>query len=50
VLEERWAGINRWAEKVAEIRALLDQLVNVVVQCGAEGQRRHVREIRWREA
>jgi len=34
----------------ADIRALLDQLIDVVVQCGSEGQRRYVKEIYWREA
>ena len=34
----------------ADIRALLDQLIDVVVQCGVEGQRRFVKEIYWREA
>ena len=34
----------------ADVRALLDQLVDVVVQCGVEGQRRFVREVWWREA
>ncbi len=31
-----------------DIRALLDQLVDVVVQCGVEGQMRHVKEIYWK--
>ena len=34
----------------SDIRALLDQLVDVVVQCAVEGQRRLVREVWWREA
>jgi len=34
----------------SDIRALLDQLIDVVVQCGVEGQRRYVKEIYWREA
>jgi type IV secretion system protein VirB11 len=34
----------------ADIRALLDQLIDVVVQCGVEGQRRHVREVWWKGA
>jgi type IV secretion system protein VirB11 len=34
----------------ADIRALLDQLIDVVVQCGVAGQRRYVKEIYWREA
>jgi type IV secretion system protein VirB11 len=34
----------------ADVRALLDQLIDVVVQCGVEGQRRLVREVWWREA
>lgn len=33
-----------------EIRELLTQLVDVVVQCGIEGQRRYVREIYWKGA
>jgi type IV secretion system protein VirB11 len=33
----------------AEIRALLGQLIDVVVQCGIEGQRRFVQEIWWRD-
>jgi type IV secretion system protein VirB11 len=33
-----------------DIRALLDQLIDVVVQCGVEGQRRFVKEIWWRDA
>jgi len=33
-----------------DIRALLDQLIDVVVQCGVEGQRRRVKEIWWRSA
>jgi type IV secretion system protein VirB11 len=32
-----------------EIRALLHALVDVVVQCGVEGQRRFVQEIWWRD-
>ena len=34
----------------SDIRALLDQLIDVVVQCGVEGQKRYVREIYWRGA
>ena len=34
----------------ADIRALLDQLIDVVVQCGSEGQRGYVKEIYWRDA
>lgn len=34
----------------ADIRALLDQLVDVVVQCAVEGQRRFVREVWWKGA
>jgi type IV secretion system protein VirB11 len=34
----------------SDIRALLDQLIGVVVQCGVEGQKRRVREVWWREA
>jgi type IV secretion system protein VirB11 len=34
----------------ADIRALLHELVDVVVQCGVEGQRRYVREVWWRGA
>ena len=34
----------------SDIRALLDQLIDVVVQCAVEGQRRLVREIWWRNA
>jgi type IV secretion system protein VirB11 len=34
----------------SDIRALLHELVDVVVQCGVEGQRRNVKEIYWREA
>jgi type IV secretion system protein VirB11 len=33
-----------------DIRALLDQLVDVVVQCGVEGQRRFVKEVYWKDA
>lgn len=33
----------------ADIRALLDQLIDIVVQCGVEGQRRFVKEIWWRD-
>ena len=32
----------------SDIRALLGQLVDVVVQCGVEGQRRVVREVYWK--
>jgi len=32
----------------SDIRALLDQLIDIVVQCGVEGQRRTVREIWWK--
>ena len=32
-----------------DIRALLDQLVDVVVQCGVEGQRRFVKEVYWKD-
>jgi type IV secretion system protein VirB11 len=32
----------------SDIRALLDQLIDVVVQCGVAGQRRYVREVYWR--
>jgi type IV secretion system protein VirB11 len=31
-----------------DVRALLDQLVDVVVQCGISGQTRFVQEIWWR--
>jgi type IV secretion system protein VirB11 len=34
----------------SDIRALLDQLIDVVVQCGVEGQKRRVREVWWRHA
>ena len=34
----------------ADIRALLDQLIDVVVQCGVSEQRRHVKEIYWKGA
>ena len=34
----------------SDIRALLDQLIDVVVQCGVEVQRRHVKEIYWKGA
>jgi type IV secretion system protein VirB11 len=33
-----------------DVRALLHELVDVVVQCGVEGQRRYVSEIRWKGA
>lgn len=33
-----------------DIRALLHELVDVVVQCGVDGQRRRVKEIYWRAA
>ena len=33
----------------SDIRALLDQLVDVVVQCGVEGQRRFVKEVYWKD-
>jgi type IV secretion system protein VirB11 len=32
-----------------DVRALLDQLVDVVVQCGVEGQRRFVKEVYWKD-
>jgi type IV secretion system protein VirB11 len=31
-----------------DVRALLDQLIDVVVQCGGTGQKRNVQEIWWR--
>jgi type IV secretory pathway ATPase VirB11/archaellum biosynthesis ATPase len=31
-----------------DVRALLDELVDVVVQCGVDGQRRFVKEMYWR--
>jgi hypothetical protein len=34
----------------SDIRALLHELVDVVVQCGVENQRRFVREIYWKDA
>jgi type IV secretion system protein VirB11 len=34
----------------SDIRALLDQLIDVVVQCGVEGQRRRVMEMYWKAA
>ena len=34
----------------SDIRALLDQLIDVVVQCGVEGQRRRVKEVYWKGA
>jgi type IV secretion system protein VirB11 len=34
----------------ADIRALLNELVDVVVQCGVEGQKRFVREVYWKGA
>ena len=34
----------------SDIRALLDQLIDVVVQCGVEGQRRFVKELYWKGA
>jgi type IV secretion system protein VirB11 len=34
----------------ADIRALLDQLIDVVVQCGVEGQKRRVKEVYWKGA
>jgi len=34
----------------ADIRALLHELVDVVVQCAVEGQRRFVREVYWKGA
>jgi type IV secretion system protein VirB11 len=34
----------------ADIRALLEELVDVVVQCGVEAQKRCVKEIYWRGA
>ena len=34
----------------SDVRALLDQLIDVVVQCGVEGQKRFVKEIYWRGA
>ena len=32
----------------SDIRALLDQLIDVVVQCGVEGQKRRVKEVYWK--
>jgi type IV secretion system protein VirB11 len=34
----------------ADVRALLDELVDVVVQCGVEGQQRFVKEVWWKGA
>ena len=34
----------------SDVRALLDELVDVVVQCSVEGQRRSVREVWWKGA
>jgi type IV secretion system protein VirB11 len=33
-----------------DIRGLLEQLVDVIVQCALDGQRRYVKEIWWRDA
>ncbi len=33
-----------------DIRSLLDRLIDVVVQCAVEGQKRFVREVFWKDA
>ena len=34
----------------SDIRALLDQLIDIVVQCAVDGQRRYVKEVYWKGA